>query len=266
MKQRKKFIGCLLSLAVLIVAGWWWNEHRHETIREAINPFYWVRRWRGQDLYDPRTRVIYHGNRALKEIALTIDDGPHEPTGRQLLDIFKSRGIHATFFVVGMRMKEQPDLLRRMIAEGHEVGDHTQNHRHLDGLTAEQVQREMLWNDINFNRITGRHFNLFRPPGMRYDDNVLAVSKRRGYVMVSWNSAARDFENVSADFIYRRVMDRVENGSIILLHDDNPNTVEAMPRLLDSLRARGYRFVTISEMLAHLPVQVTPGKSGMNTH
>lgn len=244
------------ALLLLLAAGWWWNEHRKVHLTDAVNPAYWLRRWRGEDLYDAQRRILYHGNRALKEVALTIDDGPHEPTGRQILDILKAQGVRATFFVVGRHVEEHPDQVRRMLAEGHEVGNHSQNHYRLDTLEPLQARREINDVDIHFYRVTGRHLHLLRPPGVRYSAETLRIAKELGYVVVSWNCAAGDFENVPPDFIVRRVMRRVENGSIILLHDEHPCTVAALPRLIAALRREGYRFVTISEMLARLPQPV----------
>jgi len=253
-RQKKILFGAFLIL--LPVVGWWWNEHRTVHLEDAVNPAYWLRRLRGEDLYDAQNRVLYHGNRARQEIALTIDDGPHEPLCRQILDILKARDVRATFFVVGKRVAERPDLVRRMVAEGHEVGNHTQNHYHLDTLEPEKVRREINASDLHFYRATGRRFHLLRPPGVRYNDTVLRIANERGYVTVSWNCAAEDYANVSPDFIVNRVLNRVENGSIILLHDEYPCTVAALPRLIEALRQEGYRFVTISEMLAHLPEPV----------
>lgn len=255
-RRRKKQIGLGMLALALTGAIWIWNERRTVGVEDVANPMYWVRRWRGEDLYDPHTRVLYHGNRALKEVALTIDDGPHTPTGEQLLDILKDYGVRATFFVVGKRMKERPDDIRRMIAEGHEVANHSQNHFRLDTLRPDQAQREINDCDINFCRTTGRHFTLMRPPGVRYNDTVLKIADDLGYVIVSWSCAAKDYDDVTPDFIVNRILRRVENGSIILLHDEHSSTVVAMPRILDALKREGFRFVTVSEMLAHLPKPV----------
>ena len=130
---------------------------------------YWLRRWRGEDLYDPQARFLYHGNRSLKEVALTIDDGPHSPTDERLLDVLRSERVRATFFLIGENMKKHPELVTRMIAEGHEVGNHSQTHLRLDALMPRQIRNEVNNCDINFNRITGRHLALLRPPGIRYN-------------------------------------------------------------------------------------------------
>ena len=256
MRRRKK-LALLAAGAVIIVGlGFWWNEYRTEPIRDLVNPAYWVKRWKQEDLYDPATGVLKHGNRNLKEIALTIDDGPHEPTGVQLLDIFKQQGVKVTFFVVGRRMSERPDLIRRMISDGHEVANHSQNHYRLDTLKGQMLWREINDCDIHFTQITDRHLSLLRPPGVRYNNEVLKTARELGYVVISWTDTAKDFLDVSPDYIVNRVLRRAENGSIILLHDSRPATVSAMPRILTALKRDGYKFVTVSEMLRHLPKPV----------
>ena len=251
--SKKKIVFAMLAFAGILAAGYWWNENRKESIRDAINPLYWIARWQGKDLFDYKHDILYHGNRKYREVAMTIDDGPHYPTGEQLLDIFKANGVHATFFMVGLRMKEHPEQVRRMIAEGHEAANHTMDHIRLNTLNPRQIQNEIRDDDINFNRITGGHLHLLRPPGMDYNNKILDIAKKMGYVTVSWDCAAKDYDNVSPSFIINRIMDRVENGSIILLHDDNENTVQAMPTLIADLKKAGYRFVTVSQLLADLP-------------
>src|SRR5258708_8017762 len=152
MRRRKK-LALLAAGAVIIVGlGFWWNEYRTEPIRDLVNPAYWVKRWKQEDLYDPVTGVLKHGNRNLKEIALTIDDGPHEPTGVQLLDIFKQQGVKVTFFVVGRRMSELPHLNRRMIPDGHEVANHSQNHNLPHTLNAQHLSPRTAHSPIHFPR------------------------------------------------------------------------------------------------------------------
>ncbi len=150
-------------------------------------------------------------------------------------------------------MDESPDLVRRTLAEGHEIGNHSYNHNRLPPLSPLQRHREINDVDITFYRITGQHLTLLRPPGMNYDQTVLDDTKRLGYVLVGNTTESRDYDlNESPDFIADRTLHRTENGSIILLHDYSP-TALALPRILAALRADGYRCVTVSEMLAHLP-------------
>lgn len=254
MRKRRWLVAALLALAA--AGGFHWYHNRKIGVMEAINPAYWVRRWRGEDLYDPSTERLFHGNRELKEVAITIDDGPHSGTGDQLLDILKRENARATFFVVGINMKKRPDLVRRMLAEGHEVANHTYTHYRLSKLRPDQMRREINDNDINFYRITGKHLNLLRPPGVNYNPVVSRVAKDLGYQTILVNVLSKDFDDQTPDYIVDQTLRRTENGSIILLHDDRMSTVLALPRIIEGLRADGYKFVTVSEMLAHLPKPV----------
>jgi len=252
-RKRKIALVFAFALVALAAGGYWWNQHRHVSLRDAVNPRYWLRRWRAEDLYDPATRLLYHGNRSLREVALTIDDGPHDETTPALLDVLRAHHVRATFFVVGENVRKHPQLARRMVAEGHEVGNHTQSHLPLDTLTPRQMRNEISDCDMNFDRITGRHLAVLRPPGMHYNEKVLQVAHELGYIVVSDTWGAKDYARVTRDFIVRGTGRWVENGSILLFHDDYPATVAALPRIISNLKDEGYRFVTISEMLAHLP-------------
>lgn len=243
------------ALAILAAGFWalWYNEHRTIGWGETFNPVYWYHRWRGDDLYAADSALLLHGNRSLREIAVTFDDGPHGESCGRILDVLKRCGARATFFNVGICMEQRPDLLRRMLAEGHEVANHTQNHHRLDRLSPARRHREINDADITYYRLTGRHLYLIRPPGMRYTEDVLAAARAMGYITVGFTTASGDFNpGETADFIVNRTLRRTENGSLILLHD-YPRTAAALPRILATLQRRGYRFVTISEMIGHLP-------------
>lgn len=257
MRQRRVRVLIAVAAIVLVAGGWVLNQHRHVPVHDAINPMFWLRRWRGEDLYDARLRLLYHGSHALKEVALTIDDGPHEPTDARLLEVLRQYRVRATFFVIGENVRQHPEIVRRLLAEGHEIGNHTQAHLRLTTLTPRQVRNEINNCDINFYRATRRHLRLLRPPGERYSDMVLREARRLGYTTVDETVGARDYEPVSADFIVARALRYTENGSIILLHDEYGATAAALPRIIRSLRRRGYRFVTISEMIVHLPPALT---------
>lgn len=254
MRKKKWLVAGLLSLVA--AAGFYGYHNRKIGVLDAVNPAYWVRRWHGDDLYDPATQRLLHGNRSLKEVAITIDDGPHSGTGDHLLDILKRENARATFFVVGVNMKRRPDLVKRMVDEGHEVANHTFTHYRLPKLRPDQMRREINDTDINFYRITGRHLDLLRPPGVNYNSAVSKVAMELGYQTILVNVVSKDFDDQTPDFIVDKTMLRTENGSIILLHDDRMSTVMALPRILQGLRDEGYTFVTVSEMLAHLPKPV----------
>jgi peptidoglycan-N-acetylglucosamine deacetylase len=248
----------LAGIAVLYCGTIWYTRYRGTGWSQTFNFSLWYHRSRGEDLYHTDEALLLHGNRGLREVALTFDDGPHPKSRPQILDILKRRGVHATFFDVGANMARNPDLLRRTLADGHEVANHTDHHLYLPDLSASERRREINDPDITFFAITGRHLDLLRPPGMRFNGTVLADARRLGYVVVSYTTAAKDADATDPappDVIAERTLSRVENGSILLLHD-YPSTAEALPAILAALQARGYRCVTISEMLDHLPEPV----------
>lgn len=207
--------------------------------------------WGPPATYDLRDDILVHGNADLKEVALTFDDGPTDET-RHLLDILRERDLRATFFVVGSQVSKRPELVRRMMDEGHEVGNHSFHHPHLDELGLAQIREEIRACDDAVFHATGARMALFRPPGMRYDDVVIRAGQDLGYVTVHWNVAAKDFTDQSPEVVRDRVLGSVRPGSVVLLHG-HPDTVRALPEILDGLRERGYRLVTVNQMLARLP-------------
>lgn len=196
--------------------------------------------------------ILVHGNTELKEIALTFDDGPHPETARAILAALGKKRIKATFFLVGNQIQKNPAIVRRMLAEGHEVGNHSFSHPNLTGLDAQAISEEMLDCSRAFHAATGTYMHLFRPPGMRYDPIVIRSAQDVGYVTIHWNAAAKDFVPTNPSVIEERIVSTVRPGSVVLLHD-HPDTAVALPRILDALEAKGYRFVTVSQMLARLP-------------
>lgn len=234
---------------VVIGAQKVWAKVRHEPIKT----------------YALRDDILIHGNQDLKEVALTFDDGPRAGLVRPMLDILGKYKARSTFFVVGQQVEKSPNIVRRMMNEGHEVANHTYSHPRLDGLNEDQIREELIRCNKAVFKATGANTNLFRPPGMRYDDIVLRAAQDLGYVTIHWNSAAQDFKPQPASEISRKILKSVQPGSVILLHV-HPDTLEALPSILESLRSDGYRFVTVSQMLGRLqrPVVVKTNAYGAN--
>lgn len=202
--------------------------------------------------YELRGDVLVRGNPFMREVALTFDDGPYGETTVQILDALKEQDVRATFFVVGKHVEARPDLVRRMLLDGHEVGNHTYSHPRLPELTLLQARDELNRCEAAFVAATGSHMNLMRPPGMQYNGDVLRLAQDLGYVTIHGDVVAADYLPVDPEVIVARVMRQVDNGSVIVLHD-SPNTVQALPTILERLTARGYRFVTTTQMLSRLP-------------
>ena len=245
--------------AVLAAALWAFNPHRDVPISEAMTPEYWIRHMRGGDLYDAQDALLQRGDPNVPEVALTFDDGPDPRYGPPIARLLKQKGITATFFVIGFRVKQHPEVLRELVADGFEIGNHTYDHKRLPELKPHEIANELRLCDQDIAAVTGQHPAIMRPPGVQYDDKVLKIDKALGYVTVSWTIGARDYgAEPPPSFIEKRVLDRARNGSIILLHQTSPETLAALPVIVDGLQRRGFHFVTVRAMLdrlhARLPV------------
>ena len=250
--SRLRFAALALVITLPLWA-YWYDQHRTIGWTDTVNPMFWWRRIRGEDIYDADHAFLMRGNHDLPEIALTFDDGPHPQSRARILDTLKEFGAKATFFDVGRRVEERPDLVLRTLAEGHEIANHSTNHNRLPPLSPELRHREINDADIFYYSVAGQHLTLLRPPGMNYDEATLAETKRLGYIVVGYTTLTGDSDiSESAQDIAARSVRRSGNGSIILLHDYAP-TADALPTILRQLQAKGYHFVTISEMISHLP-------------
>lgn len=192
-----------------------------------------------------------------KVVALTFDDGPNPPYTGQVLDILREEGVPATFFVIGKNAGKYPDLVRRMIAEGHQVGNHTYNH--IDLLKADRatIADEVDRTNKVIRDITGAPAKVVRPPHGFRDAVVLEVMAERGLKVVEWSVSSRDWTNPGVETIVSRTLDKVKSGAVILLHDGDgvtagsprAQTVAAARQIIRELKARGYKFVTVDEIL-----------------
>jgi peptidoglycan-N-acetylglucosamine deacetylase len=258
-------IRVILSIAGLVIvcaaAGYIGRYHK-VPIQKAINPVYWIDHWRGLDRYVESEALLEHGDPSVREVAITIDDGPDPRYGPAIANYLYRAHVPATFFMVGIRVKQFPDVVKLIASDGFEIGNHTYDHQRLDALKPHEIASELRLCTEHLRQVTGREVFLMRPPGEQFNAKVLNVAKSLGYVTVDWTCGARDYDNESAPFIAGRILDRTENGSIILLHQDQPSTIGALPVIVAGLRAHGYRFVTISQMLDRLHAKLPPRPVG----
>jgi len=192
-----------------------------------------------------------------KLVALTFDDGPDPKYTPRVLDFARGHHIPLTFFLLGERVRLHPELARRMLAEGHAIGNHTWSHTVLIGLSEAEDGAEIEACEAEIEKICGYHTKLFRPPKGKVDETVARAAATRGYEIILWSVAVEHHDAKTPQAMADRVVQRVRPGSIILAHDGSPHqdisrdrTVAALPMLVDELRRRGYRFVTVPELLA----------------
>lgn len=187
-----------------------------------------------------------------KKIALTFDDGPHPKKTKKIIDVLEKYGVTATFFVVGVNVKNYSSGMKEIIDRGYEIGNHTFSHRVLKNSDPASLENELLLTEHEIKKLGGEVSNLIRPPCGLYDDSLLNFSRENGYKIVLWNIDTKDWEHTSKGDIAKMVESEVKGGDIILFHDyisGKSNTAEALDILIPKLLDLGYEFVSVSELL-----------------
>ncbi len=184
-------------------------------------------------------------------VAMTFDDGPHAENTPRLLDMLKQRGIKATFFVVGQCAAEYPEIMKRIVAEGHEIANHSWSHPQLskmgEGSVTDQLQRT---HDV-IEQTTGVTPKIMRPPYGAFTATQRNWAFHKwGYKTILWDVDPLDWKYRNAEHVKGVILKETVSGSIILSHDIHKSTVDAMPATLDGLTARGFKFLTVSDLLA----------------
>jgi peptidoglycan-N-acetylglucosamine deacetylase len=222
----------------------------------------------------PSPFVIERTGDKAHELALTFDDGPDADWTPKILDTLKAKGVHASFFVVGENAQANPDLVQRILAEGHDIGNHTFTHPNLGEMSDALITLEINATQRLVEALTGRSMRLFRAPFLgdaeptTSDEIVpIEIAQSMGYVTVGLHVDPSDWLRPSSDVIVDRVLAQVSDpnpdirGHIILLHDsggDRSETLAAVPKLIDALRAKGYEFVTVSQLAGLTRDQAMP--------
>lgn len=183
-------------------------------------------------------------------VAMTFDDGPHPSLTPQLLDMLLARGIRATFYVIGRNAARYPQILQRMVAEGHEVGNHTWSHPSLHGHSDASVLNQIDRTNQAVYDAVGRPPVTMRPPyGNLYDRQRLMLFEARSMPTVLWSVDPLDWQRPGSSVVSQRIVGGSHTGAVILAHDIHSATVRAMPSALDGVTGRGFRFVTMSELI-----------------
>jgi peptidoglycan/xylan/chitin deacetylase (PgdA/CDA1 family) len=184
-------------------------------------------------------------------VAMTFDDGPHPRNTPRLLDILRARNIKATFYVIGQNVDRHAGIVRRIVAEGHEIGNHTYTHRKLTALSDSQVETEMKKTEDAIIRAAGVKPRTMRPPyGALLQRQRSMIFSSFSYPTIMWSVDPNDWRRPGPSVVTSRILNGAHNGAIILAHDLHAPTVDAMPRTFDGLLSKGYQFVTVSQLLA----------------
>ena len=238
-RKREKAVetaGCILAvfIAFLFAAGGLcYNEEK----------------WSSEGLWEVRSAgapAASSGEGDAKKIALTYDDGPNPVYTKQLLEVLEQNGVKASFFLLGKNAEAYPSVVRELSKRGHLIGNHTYSHQNLCRIAPENAMEECRRTNRAIERICGEAPDFFRPP---FGCAPETLEKDGDMVKVLWDVDPRDWECRNPDTVVRRVMERAEEGDIILLHDSYASTVEATKRLIPLLKEAGYEFVTVDALL-----------------
>ncbi len=184
-------------------------------------------------------------------IALTFDDGPHATLTPKLLDMLKERGIKATFFVIGQNVVANPQILQRAVAEGHEIGNHSWNHQAFTKAGTTGVTMQVTQTNDAIENAIGKKPVILRPP---YGATNASITKRLneeyGLKVIMWDVDPLDWKYRNSEKVKSEILKNTKAGSIVLAHDIHATTVNAMPETIDALIAKGFKFVTVSELIA----------------
>ena len=224
----------------------YWLNAKHEVYRSTLEL---IAQDQTELLRGLSVDKVLRGDPSRHEIALTIDDGPHPAFTLKLLQILKENNIHATFFVVGEKAEEYPDLIRAEVAGGNEVGNHTYDHVSLIKIPPEYIDTEIEACGEVIKQITGHSPHLFRPPGGEYNQAVAEAVEALGYKMILYSDDPGDYADPGTGVIETRTLDTISNGGIILLHDGSAQIPVILPQIIQRLKARGFKFVTVDELL-----------------
>lgn len=179
-------------------------------------------------------------------IALTFDDGPYPKVTGHILDVLEKNGVCATFFVLGSRIEGREDVLTRMEELGCEIGNHSFSHADLTRLSKADCQRELSDTDAEIRRVTGHEASVVRPPYGYYNK---AVRSAAGRPLILWTVDTNDWRGKAPGEIADYVIQQAKEGSVILMHDQQTQTADAMEMIIPTLIDEGFRFVTVSELI-----------------
>ncbi|MBI3910264.1 MAG: polysaccharide deacetylase family protein [Armatimonadetes bacterium] len=188
---------------------------------------------------------LIHGPASRRWVSLTFDDGPDPRTTPLVLDVLHATRVPATFFLIGRNAERHPNLVRRIVAEGHVLGNHSYHHIYLTRISPENARTELAACSKVIRLITGRSPRYYRPPGGHFDDSLVETGRQLGMRLVDWTDTLGDWQSPSPSLLLRHALGMLRPGGIMLWHDDIPVTAEVLLAFIQEARARGYRFVPL---------------------
>src|SRR5205807_4802420 len=200
-------------------------------------------------------------------VAMTFDDGPSAKLTPKLLDLLAAHHIKATFFLIGQNVAENPDIVAREVREGHEIANHSWSHPNLAKMSDDRVRDQLHKTEDAIRSASGNRPTLLRPPyGSITVRQKKWINQEFGYKIVLWDVDQLDWRRPGPNVVCNRIIKNTRAGSIVLAHDIHPGTIEAMPCVLNQLEAKGFKFVTVSELIAmETPIPPKPSPTPKST-
>lgn len=240
----RKFFSGIVVVLLLLMGTVWSAGKEQEAVQTIGNKA--ARLVAGEGMLRLMEQELMEQSQAHPEVALTFDDGPSPKYTPLLLDGLKERNVRATFFLLGKNVKENQELVQRMQAEGHLLGNHTYNHVQLNKIPETTARQEILKTNNEIYEATGKYPEYMRPPYGAWKKNMeLCVEM----LPVFWDIDTLDWKSQNVDAILKAAGEEPEDGSIILMHDEYQTSVEAALLLIDRLKEKGYEFVTVDELI-----------------
>lgn len=240
----RKFFSGIVVVLLLLMGTVWSAGKEPEAVQTIGNKA--ARLVAGEGMLHLMEQELMEQSQAHPEVALTFDDGPSPKYTPLLLDGLKERNVRATFFLLGQNVKENQELVQRMQAEGHLLGNHTYNHVQLNKIPETTARQEILKTNNEIYEATGKYPEYMRPPYGAWKKNMeLCVEM----LPVFWDIDTLDWKSQNVDAILKAAGEEPEDGSIILMHDEYQTSVEAALLLIDRLKEKGYEFVTVDELI-----------------
>ena len=196
-----------------------------------------------------RSLPVYSVERSDNKIAISFDCAWGTEHTDAILSCLEETGVRATFFTVQFWAERYPDYLKKIDEAGHEVGTHSATHSYMSRQSEAEIRSELESSCAAISSVTGKQVTLFRPPYGDYDDLLIDTCRGMGIQPVQWDVDSLDWKDLSAADIAERIISRTKSGSIILCHNNGLHTAEALPIVIDALRAKGFEFVPIGELV-----------------
>ena len=196
-----------------------------------------------------RELPIYCVERKDPVVAISFDASWGADKTIAILDILDKYHVKTTFFLVGGWVDKYPDMLQEISARGHEIGNHSDTHAHMNKLSEQQIRNELRIMSDKVEKLIGVRPTLFRPPYGEYNDRVITVARAEGYQAVQWSIDSLDWKDRGTQDIIKQCTHRVENGDIVLFHNDSNDIVNALPTVIEHYQALGFRIIPVSQIL-----------------